>query len=645
MCGIFAYSGSRSVPDILIEGLKKLEYRGYDSSGLAFFHQNHIKHFRVCGGVSKLENLLDQNSYKGHLGIGHTRWATHGSPSKENAHPHKASSIYVVHNGVIENESELRRKVDSSLLTSETDTELIAHLISNFYEKERPDLLKSVLKVTELLKGSYAVVALCEEKPEELIAFKKGPPLMLCKGKGDYFISSDPYVSGEYSNQVLFLDDEEVLYLKKDQFEVFNFQGKKIKKEFETVDYNQSLSEKKGYPHFMLKEIFEQPHCISRALSSYLDKDKQTLNLKVSKGSQKDFDALFEKNSQILIVACGSSYYAGLFAKYIIESIVPIRVDVEMASEFIYRKSFIPKGTPVLSISQSGETADILTALKQVEERGLESISLCNVKGSTLDRKTKYSLYMEAGKEVGVASTKTFSSSLVVLSLLGMHISKIKKHLPVDKEKEWIKDLLSLPAYMKEVLNCDKFFMETVETFKKFSGFFYVGRGLYYPIALEGALKLKEIAYLHAEAYPSGEMKHGPLAMIDENIVAVVLLPSGGKLYEKTLTNLKEIKARGAYIIGLGGASKEEELEKLASSQFAEKNGSNQITEKNGSNNNTMGELEKLCDHQMVLPKINHLFHPILSLIPLQMMAYSISRSYGYDADRPRNLAKSVTVE
>ncbi len=613
MCGIFAYSGSRPVPDILVEGLKKLEYRGYDSSGIAFFHQDHIKHFRVCGGVSELENLLSKNSYKGHLGMGHTRWATHGSPSEQNAHPHKSSSIYIVHNGVIENENELRKQIDPGFLTSETDTELIAYLISKFYEKDRPDLLKSVLKVTESLRGSYAVVVLCEEKPDEIIAFKKGPPLMFCKGKEDYFISSDPYVSGEYSDQVLFLNDEEVLHLKKDQFEIYNFKGEKIERGFETMLYNSSLSDKKGYPHFMLKEIFEQPHSVGRSLSPHIDKGEQTFNLKVFKGNQKNFDELFEKASQILIVACGSSYYAGLFAKYFIEGLVPIRVDVEMASEFIYRKSFIPEGTPVLFISQSGETADILTAFKQTEERHLESISLCNVKGSTLDRKAKYSLYMESGKEVGVASTKTFSSSLILLSLLGLHIAKIKKYLSLDEEKKLVQDLLSLPSYMEESLNYDKFFLETAETLKKFSGFFYLGRGLYYPIALEGALKLKEIAYLHAEAYPSGEMKHGPLAMIDENIIVIVLLPLKGVLYEKTLTNLKEAKARGAYIIGLG-ASKEEEL-------------------------------EKLCNHHLVLPKINDLFHPILNLIPLQMMAYYISRSYGYDADRPRNLAKSVTVE
>ena len=613
MCGIFAYSGSRSVPDTLIAGLEKLEYRGYDSSGVAFFHQDHIKHFRVCGGVSELKNLLNKNSYKGHLGIGHTRWATHGSPSEQNAHPHKSSSIYIVHNGVIENETELRRQIDPSLLTSETDTELMAHLISNFYEKERPDLLKSVLKATEFLKGSYAAVVLCEEKPDELVAFKKGPPLMLCKGDGEYFISSDPHVSGEYSDQVLFLEDEEVLYLKKDQFEVYNFKGKKVKKEFKTIPYNQSLSEKKGYPHFMLKEIFEQPQSISRSLSPHIDKNKQTLDLKISQKDQKSFDTLFKKNSQMLIVACGSSYYAALFAKYFIESVVPIKVDVEMASEFIYRKSFIPEKTPVLFISQSGETADILTALKQTEKRNLESISLCNVKNSTLDRKTKYSLYMEAGREVGVASTKTFSSSLILLSLLGLHIAKIKEHLSLDKEKELIKDLLSLPSHAEEVLNHDKFFLETAEAFKKFSGFFYLGRGLYYPIALEGALKLKEIAYLHAEAYPSGEMKHGPLAMIDATIVVIVLLPLKGVLYEKTLTNLKEVRTRGAYIVGLG-TSKEEEL-------------------------------EKLCNDYIELPQVNELFHPILNLIPLQMMAYYISRSYGYNADRPRNLAKSVTVE
>lgn len=613
MCGIFAYSGTRSAPKILLEGLKKLEYRGYDSSGIAFFHKDFVKKFRVCGDVSQLKNKMGTESYTGFLGIGHTRWATHGSPSEQNAHPHQSSSIYIVHNGVIENEEELKKRVGVKRLTSQTDSELIAHLLFDFYKELDKDFLKSVFKTTSCLKGSYAVVALCEDRPDELIAFKKGPPLILCQGEEGYFVSSDLQGVIEYSKQFIFLEDGDIAHIQGQKFQIYNFQGEKISREFKTVNYDNHLSEKKGYPHFMLKEIFEQPVSITRSLSRHVDKKNQLLNFKTSKGDQKTFDSLFETHSRMLILACGSSYYAGLFAKFCIESLSPMQVDVEMASEFIYKTSFIPAKTPVLFISQSGETADILTALKQTQEFDLTNISLCNVKGSGLDRQADYNLHMEAGVEVGVASTKTFSSSLVMLSLLALHIAKTKKYLKSNTEKAILKHLLALPSYIEETLFCDKFFAESASQLKQFSGYFYLGRGLYYSVALEGALKLKEIAYLHAEAYPSGEMKHGPLAMIDKNTLVVVLLPQKGVLYDKTLTNLKEVRARGASIFGVGGVKSD--------------------------------ELKKLCDYFIALPVTHDLFHPLLALIPLQMMSYHISSSFGYNADRPRNLAKSVTVE
>lgn len=622
MCGIFAYSGFQSAKpnsanlqsaqNILLEGLKKLEYRGYDSSGMVFFTEDSIKRFRVCGDVSELEKQLKNKSYKSHLGMGHTRWATHGAPSTENAHPHQASSIYVVHNGVIENEEELKKNIDPKLLTSETDTEIIAHTIFNFY-KESKDFLQSVLKTTRCLKGSYSVVVMCADKPNEMIAFKKGPPLVFCRGEGAHFLSSDPYVAAEQANQALFLDDQEMIHLKNNEFEIYNFKGEKIQKEFEALSYNPEFTDKKGYPHFMLKEIFEQAPAISRCLAPHINKGKQQLNLKLSKGNQKDFDLFLKDVSQILIVACGSSYYAGLFAKYLIESLLDIQVNVEMASELIYRKSFISKDTAVLFISQSGETADILTALNQIVEKGFTSISLCNVEGSSLTRKTKYALSIEAGKEVGVASTKTFSNSLVMLMLLGFYIAKLKKQLEPTKETEIMKQLLALPVHIEEVLKYKQTFLDITKDLKKFSGFFYLGRGAYYSIALEGALKLKEIAYLHAEAYPAGEMKHGPLALIDKNMLVIFLLPQKGVLYEKTITNLKEAKARGANVMAIGNCNNK--------------------------------EVEKLCLHYLPLPDVHKFLHPLLSLIPLQLMAYCISTSYGYNPDRPKNLAKSVTVE
>lgn len=631
MCGIFAYFGNRPAPEILLGGLKKLEYRGYDSSGIAFFQEEKVKKIRACGTVSELEKKIKtlsfpkSNSHKS-LGIGHTRWATHGSVSLPNAHPHQSSSIYIVHNGTIENEQELRSKINSKLLKSETDSELVAHLIFQAYQKNK-DFLKSVIEVTSYIKGSYAIVALCSDKKNEMIAFKKEAPLILCKEKKEYFISSDVYAASEYAKQVIFLDDEEILHLKNDDFQIYNFKGEKIKKEFEKFSTTQEENVKQ-HPHFMLKEIIEQPSAISQVLKTHVADDKthvadvrksqddvrKTMSLKVAIGKEAEFNNALEKSSHLLLIGCGSSYYAALFAKYFIESICNIKVDTEIASEFIYRKSFIPTDTNVLFISQSGETADILTAFKQVKQQGLKSISLCNREASSLTRKTDYTLLIEAGMESAVASTKSFSNSLVMLSLLGVHIAKIKKQIESSKEQEIINGLLELPVHMEKLLTQKQFFKDLSETLKKFEGFFYLGRGLYYTIALEGALKLKEIAYLHAEAYPAGEMKHGPLAMIDKNMLAIFLIPTKtDKLYEKTLLNLKEAKTRGANILAIGGCQDE--------------------------------ELKKSCLYHLVLPEIHSSIHPFLSLIPLQLIAYFISVSYGYNPDRPKNLAKSVTVE
>ena len=719
MCGIFAYSGSRPAADILIEGLKKLEYRGYDSSGVAFFHGGRVKRLRAAGAVSKLESLLKEDlqadkfleesaaegagSHKAaggggdsppfHLGIGHTRWATHGPPSEQNAHPHKASSVYVVHNGVIENEEDLKKIIQPEGLASETDTELIACLISRFY-KENNDFFQSALNAMDLLKGSYAVAAICEDSPFDLAAFKKGPPLMLCRGQGEFFISSDPHVAGRCAEELLFLEDGDILCLRKNRFKIFNagergrpslvaegaadgslLSGESgpqnswrawelseppakslekakprpsktasppAKRKFVRWSASERLSEKRGYPHFMLKEIFEQPFAASRLIGAHIDKSKRDLRFQIAKGDPAAFDSLLKNHSRVLIIACGSSYHAALFAKYIMEEMAPVHVDVEVASEFIYRSFILPREGPALFISQSGETADILRALDQVKKRGARAISLCNVQGSSLDRRADYGLDMAAGHEAGVASTKTFSSTLILLSLLSLHIAQLKNGMKKqaksgakgdlkgargEKQREsrnpkgqsagesekMIDSLLSLPSFMEEVLGYDRFFLNHVEQLKKFSGFFFLGRGGYYPIALEGALKLKEISYLHAEGYPAGEMKHGPLAMIDEKMMAVVLFPFSQTLYEKAMTNLKEAKARGAALMAIGGAKD--------------------------------SELKNLCGYHLPLPKIHERLHPVLALIPLQLMAYFISRSYGYNADRPRNLAKSVTVE
>ena len=614
MCGIFAYSGHRDVREILIKGLKGLEYRGYDSAGVAFFEGDHIHRFRVCGGVDELEKKVKAVSHKGFLGIGHTRWATHGAPSEQNAHPHRAHSIYVVHNGVIENEEEIKRIIDPRYFLSDTDTEMIPHLIHHFRKTERLSFLQSILKTINWIKGSYAVVAICEEHPEEIIAFKSGPPLIFCRGEQEFFISSDSYSAGKQAHEVIFLEDGEILFLKKNQFQIFNFKGEKVFRKFKKFSQKQVNSEKGDHPHFMLKEILEQPQTLVRLIANHIDKNKKDFYLRLSKGDKERFDELFTTSSELLILACGSSYHSALFAKYFLEDVGKIQVKVEIASEFIYRNAFISETTPVLFISQSGETADILTALRYIQAFGLTCLSLCNMRNSSLERKSDFSLSMLAGPEIAVASTKTFSASLMVLSFLAFHIAKLKGHLDLKSEQIFVKHLTSFPSLVEKVLHCDQFFLKIMERLKKFQAFFYLGRGLCYPIALEGALKLKEVAYLHAEAYPSGEMKHGPLAMIDKTTAVIALLPSSGVLYKKSLINIKEAKSRGACIISIGGKKEDKELKAVS-------------------------------DYHLSLPESHKLFQPLLTLIPLQMMAYYISRSYGYNVDRPRNLAKSVTVE
>ena len=614
MCGIFAYSGSRNVTKVLINGLTNLEYRGYDSAGIAFFDKGLIHRFRVCGGVKELKNKTRSLSNKGGVGIGHTRWATHGSPSETNAHPHHSDSIYVVHNGVIENITEIKQIISPDKLLSETDTELIAHLINYFHKLESSSFLESVLKSVSLLRGSYAVVVLHEENPKEIIAFKSGPPLILAKKENEFFISSDLHAL-ESDVEVLFLEEEEILHLKDNQFQIFNFKGEKINRGFQKIykGNNLTLDNSKGkHPHFMIKEILEQPRVLSQLINNHIDKNSQEINFKISKGNQAELNHLLKNSPELLILACGSSYYAGLFAKYFLEETAKIRVSVEVASEFIYKKPVILPNTLVIFISQSGETADILTALKQTDQMGLKSLCFCNVQNSSLDRKTNYSVSLSAGKEIAVASTKTFFASVFSLSLFAFFIAKIKGTL--KQEQNVITELLTFPSQTEKVLNCDQFFLEIIEKLKSFKTFLYLGRGLYYPMALEGALKLKEIAYLHAEAYPSGEMKHGPLAMIDKNTAVVALLPVAGILYKKSLINLREAKSRGAYLISIGGKPEDRELKSLS-------------------------------DSLLSLPATPSFIHSLLSIAPAQMMAYCISRSFGYNIDQPRNLAKSVTVE
>lgn len=609
MCGIFAYSGSEHVKDVLINGLKKLEYRGYDSAGVAFFEKQSIQCFKSEGDLSRLETLLDSEKSNGVLGIGHTRWATHGAPTKVNSHPHSSGSMHIVHNGIIENEKEIKQKFNFENINSETDSECIAALIFKFY-KENSNFLDSVLKSLKCLEGSYSVVALCEDLPNEMIGFTNGPPLLLCQGKSGLYISSDPSAYPEDVLKVIYLDAGDVVRIQGQKFEIFNSEGKPVKKDFIVIDKKKNHSEKKGFPHFMLKEIFEQPLIISSLLERHIDKSLFKLKFQFSKGSNDFFEKEIKNAPSLLIVACGSSYYAALFAKYLMEEFSQIKVDVEIASEFIYKKSPLLKGTLTLFISQSGETADTLMALKRVQKENLKTISLCNVKHSSLERACDYFIDMEAGAEIGVASTKSFTASLLLLYLFSLHIQKIKSH-KASLEAEKIKSLLSLPSYMEKVLRSDSFFKDHAKEFKSFSGFLFLGRNFCYPIALEGALKLKEISYLTAEAYPSGEMKHGPLALISKERAVISLMPSQGLLYKKSLINLKEACSRGAYCIVIGGGE----------------------------------DAQSLCNHFISLPESDLFTQSFLATIPLQLMSYFIAKDLGYNPDKPRNLAKSVTVE
>ena len=452
MCGIFAYSGPLDVQKTLIKGLKNLEYRGYDSAGMAFFQENKVHRLRVQGGLEELEKKAKAFSHTGSLGIGHTRWATHGSPSEKNAHPHKSDFIYVVHNGVIENEEEIKKIIEPQSFSSDTDTEVIPHLICHFLKTEKLDFLQSLFKTVQWLKGSYSVALLNEKKPDEIIAFKSGPPLIFCRGEKGFFISSDLQALEEKAKEVIFLEDEQLLHLKKDQFQFFNFQGEKIFPKFQPHS-PLSVSVGKGkHPHFMLKEILEQPKSLRHLLEGQIEKNQKSLSFKLSKGDPEEFKKLFQQSKELLILACGSSYHSALFAKYYLEGFGKIKVSTEPASEFIYRSPVLSKQTLAVFISQSGETADILTALKQTKVLGLKSLSLCNVQNSSLERQSDFAFSMSAGPEIGVASTKTFSASLTALFCLAFYSAKLKGSLKTKEEQQILQELLSLPSYIEQTL-------------------------------------------------------------------------------------------------------------------------------------------------------------------------------------------------
>jgi glucosamine--fructose-6-phosphate aminotransferase (isomerizing) len=610
MCGIVGYFGPQNPKDVIMNGLKALEYRGYDSAGVAILDQGHFKRVRAEGKLANLHEKLNGEKFSGHLGIGHTRWATHGKPSERNAHPHAVGSISLVHNGIIENYVELREELikEGAILESDTDSELVAHLL-NRQIKKTPDLLAAVKAVLPRLTGAYAIVAVNEAQPDTFVAFKNGPPLILGVGSDAMYVASDVQALVQYTKNVVYLDDGEIVEVKGKNYQILSVEGEKLKKAVNEINWTAEVASKGGFPHFMLKEIYEQPRAVAAAIQPHIDLGKSAVVL-----SDVGFDVkkVFAEVERVFIVACGSSYYTALVGEYMIERLARIPVECDIASEFRYRYPVLPKNSLFISISQSGETADTLAAIRLAKQSGVKVLSICNVRKSSIDREADGRLYMNAGAEVGVASTKAFSATLALLNLVALAAAQAKGKISASEESDYVRQLQAAPAHIETVLNLDKFFKEAADDLKRFRGFLYLGRNVHYPIAMEGALKLKELAYMHAEGYAAGEMKHGPLALID-NEMAVVMLAPHDELFEKSLSNLEEAKARGGQIISIGtGAS---------------------------------SRLEQISNHYLSLPEVGWFTLPLLEVIPVQLLAYHVASSLGHDVDQPRNLAKSVTVE
>ncbi|MCB0348419.1 MAG: glutamine--fructose-6-phosphate transaminase (isomerizing) [Bdellovibrionales bacterium] len=620
MCGIIGYYGSRDPKQVIYDGLKKLEYRGYDSAGIAILDNGKLKRVRSAGKLIHLKEKLDNEKFTGNIGIGHTRWATHGVPNESNAHPHAVGKISLVHNGIIENYQEIKEYLlkEGAKITSDTDSELVAHLISR--EIEKGSTLKEALStVIPKLEGAYSIAALSENEPDTLVAVKNGPPLVLGLGKDECFVASDAQAIITYTNKVIFIDDHEIVVAKKDKYQIYDMKGSAISKKITELDMSPDAIEKQGYPHFMKKEIYEQPRVVAAAMSPHIDVANLKISLQVvssdSNGEALKQDELYSQLKhfeRVFIVACGTSFYAGLTGEYILEAMAGIPVEVEFASEFRYRKPVIPKNSLVIVISQSGETADTLASLRMAKEKGAKTLSICNAKNSSIDREAFFKMYMKADAEIGVASTKALTATLALLNLLGVYLGRVNETLTRDEEKSYLRSLQALPSEIEKVLAYDSFFDEAALTLKDYKGFLYMGRGVNYPMAMEGALKLKELAYMHAEGYAAGEMKHGPIALIDDRMAVVVVAPTDD-VYEKTVSNLEEVRARGGQIIAIGTGHNE--------------------------------RLKSLAKHYLSLPKTSWNLNPVLSVIPLQLMAYHVADRLGFDVDQPRNLAKSVTVE
>ncbi|MCQ2102079.1 MAG: glutamine--fructose-6-phosphate transaminase (isomerizing) [Fibrobacter sp.] len=608
MCGIVGYLGQNEALPVLVGGLKKLEYRGYDSSGVSVLDGNIINTVRASGKISALEEKLKSSPIKGNLGIAHTRWATHGAPTEQNAHPHTSfdGKISIVHNGIIENYASLKKRLqaDGIEFKSETDTEVVAHLIAKFYSGNLKD---AVLKALSLIEGTFGLAVICNERPGTLIGARRGSPLILGIGQNEFYLASDVSAIISHTQKVVYLEDNDVVEIHNDGYNLLNILRQPVQHEVQDVEFDADAIAKGGFAHFMLKEIFEQPEVLRNTMRGRLLAAEGNAKLA---GLDTNIRELRNIN-RIIITACGTSYYAGMVGEYMIEDLAGVPVEVEYASEFRYRNPIIKPGTLVLAISQSGETADTLAALKEAQQKGATALAICNGVGSTIARTSDGGVYLHAGPEIGVASTKAFTSQVTVLAMIAMLLGR-QRRLSFESGMDIVKAMQELPGQVEKTLKLSDQIAGIAHQYAKANNFLYLGRHYNYPVAMEGALKLKEISYIHAEGYPAAEMKHGPIALIDENMPVVVIAPKDA-LFDKVISNVREIKARGGKVIAI--------------------------------TTDDCHPLDEIADHLIKVPKTISMLMPILTCIPLQLMAYHIAVLRGNDVDQPRNLAKSVTVE
>ena len=613
MCGIVAYVGSKEAYPIILKGLRRLEYRGYDSAGVAIGNKSGVLHLKQKGKVADLEAYVADKDISGFIGIGHTRWATHGVPNQLNAHPHISGDgkLSIIHNGIIENYASIKKALEEKghVFKSDTDTEVLIHLIEDVKNHEKVNLFEAVRIALAKVIGAYAIVVMEEGVNNEFIAARKGSPLVIGVGRNEYYIASDTTPIIDYTNEVVYLEDGEIARVNSgEKLEIKTIENESKTPYIHELELSLDTIEKDGFPHFMLKEIYEQPKSILDTMRGRIDPETKEVKL----GGISDYEQKLMNADRIIIVACGTSWHAGLIGEYLIEDFARIPVEVEYASEFRYRNPIIRESDVVLAISQSGETADTLAALELAKEKGATILGICNVVGSSIPRLTHAGSYTHAGPEIGVASTKAFTTQVVVLTLMALMIGKKKGTLSTTDYRQIITELELIPGKVEKVLQTNKQIEEIAKEFKDVSNFLYLGRGYNFPVALEGALKLKEISYIHAEGYPAAEMKHGPIALIDDEMPIVVIATKKGN-YEKVVSNIQEVKARGGRLIAI-------------------------VTEGDTT-------VKELADYCIEIPNCFEELTPLLTNIPLQLLSYHIALMRGCNVDQPRNLAKSVTVE